>query len=101
MVDNTVLSSLISIAGAVLLDKVTNTVNTTQTTTGLTGTTTTTTSNASSQAIIDATQNITDEMQDIVDNLKEETPTIRVAQGTKINIIVNQDMNLPIYKQND
>ena len=98
---NTVLSSLISIAGAVLLDKVTNTVNTTQTTTGLTGTTTTTTSNASSQAIIDATQNITDEMQDIVDNLKEETPTIRVAQGTKINIIVNQDMNLPIYKQND
>lgn len=96
---NTFLSSLISVASAVLLDKVTNTVNTTQTTTGLTGTTTVTTSNAASQAIIDATTNITDEMQSIVDNMKQETPTIRIAQGTKINIIVDQDMTLPIYKQ--
>lgn len=98
-IKNTFLSSLISVAGAVLLDKVTNTVNTTQTTTGLTGTTTVTTSNAASQAIIDATTNITDEMQSIVDNIKQETPTIRIAQGTKINIIVDQDMTLPIYKQ--
>lgn len=96
---NTFLSSLISVASAVLLDKVTNTVNTTQTSTGLTGTTTVTTSNAASQAIIDATTNITDEMQSIVDNMKQETPTIRIAQGTKINIVVDQDMTLPIYKQ--
>ena len=98
---NTFLSSLISVASAVLLDKVTNTVNTTQTTTGITGTTTVTSSNAASQAIIDATTNITDEMQSIVDGLKQETPTIRIAQGTKINIIVNQDMTLPIYKQSN
>ena len=38
-------------------------------------------------------------MQSIVDDLKEESPTIRIAQGTKLNIVVNQDLVLPIYKQ--
>ncbi len=92
---NAFLSSIVTIATAALVDKVTDTVTTNTTN----GTETTTTTNATNQAIIDATQNIGDEMQDIVDNLKEESPTIRISQGTKIHVIVNQDLTLPIYKQ--
>lgn len=92
---NAFLSSIVTIATAALVDKVTDTV----TTTTVDGTSTSTTTNATNQAIIDATQNIGDEMQDIVDNLKEENPTIRISQGTKIHVIVNQDLTLPIYKQ--
>ncbi len=95
IIRNAFLSSVVSIASAALVDKITDTVTTTSTS----GTTTTTTSNATNQAIIDATKDFGDEMQDIVDNLKEEKPTIRVAQGTKINIVVNQDLALPIFKQ--
>lgn len=96
---NAFLSSVVSIASAALVDKVTDTVSTTTTSTGTSGTATTTTSNATNQAIIDATKNFSDEMQDIVDNLKEQSPTIRIAQGTRISVIVNQDLTLPIYKQ--
>jgi type IV secretory pathway VirB10-like protein len=96
-VKNALLSSIISVASAVLVEKVTNSTGTT-TTTGLAGTTTT--GKASDYAIIDATKSFTEEMKGIVDGLKSETPTIRVAQGTKINIVVNQDLALPIFKSN-
>ncbi|MDR1498849.1 MAG: TrbI/VirB10 family protein [Rickettsiales bacterium] len=96
---NAFLSSMITVASAALVDKVTDTVSTTVTNTGVSGTSTTSTTNATNEAIIDATKSFTDEMQSIVDNLKEEKPTIRIAQGTKINVIVNQDLTLPIYKQ--
>ncbi|MDR2778227.1 MAG: hypothetical protein LBB13_01860 [Rickettsiales bacterium] len=94
---NVFLSSMISIANAVLMEKVTGSVGTTTTTNAVGGTTTT--GKASDQVIINAAKNITDEMQTIVDGLKIETPTIRIAQGTRINIVVNQDLSLPIYSQ--
>jgi type IV secretory pathway VirB10-like protein len=94
---NVFLSSMISIANAVLMEKVTGSMGTT-TTTNTSGATTTT-GKASDQVIIDAAKSITNEMQSIVDGLKTETPTIRIAQGTKINIVVSQDLSLPIYKQ--
>lgn len=100
-IKNTFLSSLISIASAVIVDKVTNTVNTTTTSAGITGTNTTTTSTAGSQAIIDATKNMTDKVQEIADSASEATPVILVPQGTKIIVVVGQDMVLPIYKQRD
>ncbi|MDR2077584.1 MAG: hypothetical protein LBP39_01300, partial [Rickettsiales bacterium] len=87
---NAFLSSMISIANAVLMEKVTGSVGTSTTTNALGGTTTT--GKASDQVIINATKTITDEMQTIVDGLKVETPTIRIAQGTRINIVVNQDL---------
>lgn len=95
IIRNAFLSSVVSIATAALVDKITDTVTTTSTS----GTTTTTTSNATNQAIIDATEDFSDELKSITDNLKEEKPTIRISQGTKINIVVNQDLVLPIFKQ--
>ena len=95
IIKNAFLSSVVTIASAALVDKITDTVTTTTTS----GTETTTTSNATNQALIDATTDFGDEMQTMVDDLKEENPTIRIAQGTKLNIVVNQDLVLPIYKQ--
>ncbi|MDR1425655.1 MAG: hypothetical protein LBI70_01510 [Rickettsiales bacterium] len=94
---NVFLSSMISIASAVLVEKATNSTGTTTSTNATTGTTTS--GKASDYAIIDATKAITGEAQSIVDNMKTETPTIRIAQGTKINVVVNQDLVLPIFKQ--
>ncbi|MDR1495248.1 MAG: TrbI/VirB10 family protein [Rickettsiales bacterium] len=94
---NVFLSSMISIASAVLVEKVTNSTGTTTSSSAITGTTTT--GKASDYAIIDATKTITNEMQTLVDNLKTETPTIRIAQGTRINVVVNQDLVLPIFKK--
>ncbi|MDR2777761.1 MAG: TrbI/VirB10 family protein, partial [Rickettsiales bacterium] len=94
---NVFLSSMISIASAVLVEKITNSTGTTTSTNAATGTTTA--GKASDYAIIDATKAITTEAQSIVDNLKTETPTIRVAQGTRISVVVNQDLSLPIFKQ--
>ena len=34
------------------------------------------------------------------DKLKVSNPTLRIAQGTKLNVVVNQDLQLPIFKQN-
>ena len=95
IIRNAFLSSVVTIASAALVDKITDTV----TTTTVNGTETSTTTNATNQALIDATSDFGDEMQNMVDDLKEENPTIRIAQGTKLNIIVNQDLVLPIYKQ--
>lgn len=95
MIKNAFLSSVVTIGSAALVDKITDTVTTTTTS----GTETSTTTSATNQAIIDATQDFGKEMQSIVDGLKEEKPTIRIAQGTKLNIVVNQDLVLPIYKQ--
>lgn len=97
VIKNAFLSSVISIAGAALVDKITDTVTTTTTS----GTETTTTTNATNEAIIDASETFSDEMQSLVDGLKAEKPTIRISQGTKINIVVNQDLTLPIFKQKD
>lgn len=94
MIKNAFLSSIVTIGSAALVDKITDTVTTTTTS----GTETSTTTSATNQAIIDATRNFGDDMQDIVDDLKEESPTIRISQGTKLNIVVNQDLVLPIYK---
>ncbi len=95
---NAFLSSMLTIATAHLVEKVTDS-------SGLTvvkdkdGAITDVGGSATSFAIRDATQDFMDEAKDIVDNMKEEKPTIRIAQGTKIIIMVNQDLNLPVYKK--
>ena len=54
---------------------------------------------ATAYAVREATSDFMDDVSDVVDNLKQEKPTIRIAQGTKIVVVVNQDLNLPIYKK--
>lgn len=61
--------------------------------------TTTYSGDSTAFAVREATTDFMDEAKDVIDKMKEEKPTVRIAQGTKILIMVNQDLNLPIYKK--
>jgi len=53
---------------------------------------TTTTTNATNQAIYDVTKTIIDTIGEIITNAMNLDPVIRIPQGTKITIIVNNDI---------
>lgn len=56
---------------------------------------TTTTTNATNQAIYDVTKTIIDTIGEIITNTMNLDPVIRIPQGTKITIIVNNDIRVP------
>lgn len=97
-IQNSILSSVVSVGGALLVEKISGSVGISNTTNG--NSSTTTSGKASDYAIVDAVQSFSDDMEDLVDKLKTESPTLRVAQGTRLNVVVNQDLSLPIFKQN-
>lgn len=94
---NSFLSSMISVGSALAVEGISNSTGISNTTDG--NSSTTTSGKASDYALIDATQDFMDDMEDIIDKIKDEKPTIRIPQGTKIIIMVNQDLTLPIYKK--
>jgi type IV secretion system protein VirB10 len=100
-IKNSLLSSIVTIASSLLVEKITGSVGISNATTSTStdDTTVQTSGKVSDYAIIEAAENFTDEMKTLTENLRQQNPTIRVAQGTRLNVIVNQDMNLPIYKQ--
>ena len=96
---NTFLSSVLSVGTSVAVEKVSGSTGITNTISSLTGETTTTSGKASDYALIQATQDFMDEAKDIVDDISEQKPVIRVPQGEKIIIMVTQDITLPIFKR--
>lgn len=96
---NTFLSSILSVGTSLAVEKMSGSTGITSTVSSLTGETTTTSGKASDYALIDATQNIMNEAQDIVDSIANQRPVIRIPQGEKITIMVTQDVTLPIYKK--
>ena len=94
---NSFLSSMVSVASSLAVEGITNSTGISNTTNG--NSSTTTSGKASDYALIEATQDFMDDMEDVIDGMKEEQPTIRIPQGTKIIIMVNQDLTLPIYKK--
>ena len=56
---------------------------------------TTTTTNATNQAIYDVTKTIINTIGEIITNTMNLNPVIRIPQGTKITIIVNNDIRIP------
>ena len=71
----------------------------TTTVTNLTSGTSSTTSGAYSQIAFEVTKNILDIMKGIVDQAIDTKPVIRLAQGTKITIMVTSDLRLPAMKK--
>jgi type IV secretory pathway VirB10-like protein len=71
----------------------------TTTVTNLTSGTSSTTSGAYSQIAFEVTKNILDVMKGIVDQAIDIQPVIRLAQGTKITIMVTADLKLPAMKK--
>lgn len=98
---NTFLSSILSVGTSLAVEKMSGSTGITSTVSSLTGETTTTSGKASDYALIDATQNIMDEAQNIVDSIANQKPVIRIPQGEKITIMVTQDVTLPVYKKGD
>ncbi len=98
-VTNTVLSSILAIAGVAATDALTNTDNATTTTDASTGTTTIT-QGAINQAVSDIAQNITGTARNAVAGYFDTTPRITVPQGTRITILVNADIKIPTFKAN-
>ena len=94
---NSFLSSMISVGSALAVEGISNSTGISNTTDG--NSSTTTSGKASDYALVQATEDFMADMEDIIDEIKEEKPTIRIPQGTKIIIMVNQDLTLPIYKK--
>ncbi len=94
---NSFLTSMISVGSALAVEGISNSTGISNTTNG--NSSTTTSGKASDYALVNATQDFMDDIEDIIDGIKDEKPTIRIPQGTKIIIMVNQDLTLPIYKK--
>lgn len=96
---NSFLSSVLSVGTAIIGEKVSGSTGITNTISSLTGDTTQTSGSASDYAIVDATQQFMQDAQDIVDDIAEQQPVIRIPQGERVMIMVTQDVVLPIFKR--
>lgn len=57
------------------------------------------TTNTAAQGAVDgATEQINAFGSKIADKALNKNPTIEIRQGTKFNIMINKDINLPVYK---
>ena len=89
-----ILTSLLSVAGTTILDKVTGS-NSTSTINNAAQGTSTTTGTAATQAAGNVNQTINDTVNKIIIDQLNVTPVITVPQGTRITVIVNADLTLP------
>ncbi len=89
-----ILTSLLSVAGTAILDKVTGQGSTATVNNATTGTSTTT-GTAATQAATNVNQTVTDTVNKIIKDQLNVQPVITVPQGTKITVIVDADLTLP------
>ncbi len=89
-----ILTSILSVAGTALLDKVTGQGATSTVNNAATGTSTTTGTSAT-QAATNVNQTVTDTVNKIIKDQLNVQPVITVPQGTKITVIVDADLTLP------
>ncbi len=94
IIGNSMLTSVLAIGGAIAAEKLSGGGSVSTTLNPQQGTSTTV-GKASSQAIYDVSKTIIDTVQQVVGNTIDIRPVIRVPQGTRITILVNDDMRLP------
>ena len=94
IIGNSVLTSILAIGGAIAAEKLSGGGSVSTTVNPQQGTSTTV-GKASSQAIYDVSKTIIDTVQQVVGNTIDIRPVIRVPQGTRVTIIVNEDIRLP------
>lgn len=98
MVANAVLASTFTIAWAKASDKITGSTASTTTTVSSAnggGTTSTSTSNNTDDAIKSSTANINEAIKNATSNSLVTSPTISIDQGTKLKVMVQQDLVFP------
>jgi type IV secretion system protein VirB10 len=97
IITNSILTSILAVGGAIAAEKLSGNEQVTTTNNAVEGTSTTT-GTASSEAIIGVSKAIIDTIGTVIGNTMNTAPIIRVPQGTKVTIVVNQDMSLPEFK---
>ena len=97
-ISNTLLSSILGIAGVVATDKLTDGQTSTTTTDPQTGTSTVTQS-AINQAVSNIANNITGSIQNATSGYFDTNVRVNVPQGTRITILVNQDIKVPTFER--
>jgi type IV secretion system protein VirB10 len=95
-VANTLLSSVLAVGGALATDALIGNDNAT-TTTGSDGSVIST-SSASAQVITQVTEAIIDTVVNTIEESINIEPIIRIPHGTKMTVIVSNDITLPPYK---
>ena len=91
---NSVLTSVLAIGGAIAAEKLSGG-GTSTTTTDPNNGTSTVTSSPSTQVITDVSKALIDTVGQVIGNAIDVRPVIRIAQGTKMTVIVNADMSIP------
>jgi type IV secretion system protein VirB10 len=94
---NSLLTSVLAIGGSIAAEKLSGGGAVTTTANPSTGTATTT-SAPSAQVITDVSRTLIDTVGQVIGNAIDVRPVIRIAQGTRITIIVNVDMSVPPLK---
>jgi len=92
------LSTMLTIATAIAVEETTGSTGISTASTTSTGDTIQSSGKTSDYAIVEGTKDFMDKASKLVDEVAEQKPTIRIAQGTKIIVMVNQDLTLPLYK---
>lgn len=99
VIANSLLTSILAVAGVAAAEKIIGTDGSTSTTNNASQGSVTTTGNASTQAVYNVSKTITDTVTKIVNDNLSVNPVIRVPQGTRVNVIVNADMDIPSMKK--
>lgn len=103
LVANSLLTSVLAVAGTIaaqnLMSNGNNNNNQTSTTINPTQGTTTTVGNAGNQALYDVTKIVIDVVGTIMKNSINMNPVIRIPQGTRMTVIVNSDMVVPMIEK--
>jgi len=99
LVANSLLASVLAVAGTAAAQQVMGGNTQTSTTINASQGTTTTFGNAGNQALADVTKTIIDIVTGIIKNTIDLNPVIRVPQGTRMTVIVNNDIVVPYMKK--
>jgi len=99
LVANSLLASVLAVAGTAAAQQVMGGNTQTSTTLNASQGTTTTYGNAGNQALYDVTKTIIDIVTGIIKNTIDLNPVIRVPQGTRMTVIVNNDIVVPYMKK--
>jgi type IV secretion system protein VirB10 len=100
LVANSLMASVLAVAGTAAAQQVMGGNAQTSTTVNAAQGTTTTYGNAGNQALYDVTKTIIDIVTGIIKNTIDLNPVIRIPQGARMTVIVNNDIVIPFMRKN-
>ena len=99
LVANSLLASVLAVAGTAAAQQIMGGNAQTSTTVNASQGTTTTYGNAGNQALYDVTKTIIDIVTGIIKNTIDLNPVIRIPQGARMTVIVNNDIVIPYMRK--